>query len=112
MPFDRMETFDNSGQKIIDWNDQVMTVSKHGVVCTYNFNTWEFSPECGGGGFILVDEDINQDGFVSDVDVQLCVDIILGTETDPFYIERADVNGSGSVDASDIQQIVNVMLGD
>ena len=44
-PFERMETVDNQGNKIVDWNSNVMTISKHGMVNVYDFNSWEYSEE-------------------------------------------------------------------
>ena len=54
--------------------------------------------------------DINLDGRVDVVDVQLAVNIFLGIETDPEMIARADVNGDGAVDVLDVQGVVNVFL--
>ena len=56
-------------------------------------------------------EDINSDGVVNVVDVQLCVNVFLGLETNPDIIARADVNNDGSVNIIDVQRIVNVFLG-
>jgi hypothetical protein len=55
--------------------------------------------------------DVNGDGVVDVLDVQLCVNVILGTETDPDIVYRADVNGDGNVDVLDVQEIVNIILG-
>ncbi|MCK5218089.1 right-handed parallel beta-helix repeat-containing protein [bacterium] len=55
--------------------------------------------------------DLNQDGRTNIQDIQLCVNVILETETDPDIAARADVNGDGSINALDIQEIVNVILG-
>jgi len=38
------------------------------------------------------------------------VNVILGTETDPGRIARADANGDGRVDVLDLQRIVNTIL--
>jgi hypothetical protein len=54
--------------------------------------------------------DINLDGRVDVLDVQLAVNIFLGIETDPEIIARGDVNGDGTVDVLDVQGIVNVFL--
>ncbi len=54
--------------------------------------------------------DINQDGSVNVLDVQLCVNVFLGTITDPDLIARADVNGDGSVNVLDVQAVVNLFL--
>lgn len=54
--------------------------------------------------------DINLDGSVDILDVQLTVNVFLGTETDPGIVARADVNGDGSVDVLDVQGVVNAFL--
>jgi len=53
--------------------------------------------------------DINGDGFVNAVDVQLVINAALGIAIDPAY--TADVNGDGSVNAVDVQQVINAALG-
>jgi len=55
-------------------------------------------------------EDINQDGRVNVLDVQLCVNVFLGTQTDPGIVARADINGDGAVNVLDVQAIVNAYL--
>ena len=55
--------------------------------------------------------DLNQDGRTDIQDIQLCVNVILETETDPDIVARADVNRDGSVNVLDIREIVNVILG-
>jgi M6 family metalloprotease-like protein len=52
-------------------------------------------------------EDINQDNEVNELDVQLCIDVFFGTETNPDIVSRADVNKDGTVDALDVQAILN-----
>ena len=54
--------------------------------------------------------DLNQDGRTDIQDIQLCVNIILETETDPDIVARADVNKDGSVNVLDIQEITSVVL--
>jgi parallel beta-helix repeat protein len=58
----------------------------------------------------LLAEDINLDGHVDVVDVQLCVNVFLGKETDPGIVARANVNADGQVNVLDVQQIVNLFL--
>jgi hypothetical protein len=48
---------------------------------------------------------------VNVLDVQLCVNVFLGTETDPGIMARANVNGDAGVDVLDVQLIVNLFLG-
>jgi hypothetical protein len=47
---------------------------------------------------------------VNVLDVQLCVNVFLGTETDPGLATRSDLNIDGVVNVIDVQQIVNVFL--
>jgi hypothetical protein len=49
-------------------------------------------------------EDINHDGKIDYLDVELAVSVVLGFKSDP-----ADVNGDGLVNARDIQQIINAI---
>ena len=55
--------------------------------------------------------DLNLDGKVDVLDVQLCVNVFLGTETDPGIVSRSDVNGDSFVDVLDVQLVVNLFLG-
>jgi hypothetical protein len=41
------------------------------------------------------------------LDVQLCVDVFLGSQTDPRIVALADVNKDGMVNALDVQAIFN-----
>ena len=45
------------------------------------------------------------------LDAQLCVNVFLGSETDPEIVSRADVNGDAAVNVIDVQIIVNSYLG-
>ncbi len=54
--------------------------------------------------------DINADGKVDIVDVQLCINVFLGVELDPDISALADVNGDGNVNVIDVQQVVNSIL--
>ena len=54
--------------------------------------------------------DISLDGLVNVIDIQLCVNVILGSETDPGVVVRADVTQDGSVNVLDVQAIVNIIL--
>lgn len=55
--------------------------------------------------------DLNLDGQVDITDVQLCVNVFMGTETSPEITFRADVNSDGAVNILDVQLIVNTVLG-
>ena len=48
LPFDRLEAWEghvgrNDERKLVDWDGDVMTVSKDGLSCRYDFNTWSTS---------------------------------------------------------------------
>jgi hypothetical protein len=55
--------------------------------------------------------DVSQDGSVNILDVQLCVNVILGMESDPGIVARSDVTRDGNVNILDVQAIVNIILG-
>ena len=44
-------------------------------------------------------------------DVNILVNILLGTDQASNYEGRADVDGSGTVDVGDINTVINIMLG-
>jgi subtilisin family serine protease len=52
--------------------------------------------------------DLNQDGSINVLDIQLCVNVALGIETDPGVAARADLNDDGSVNVLDVQLLVNL----
>ena len=54
--------------------------------------------------------DLNLDSQINVLDVQLCVNVFLGVETDPAIVNRADVNGDTEVNVLDVQLIVNIFL--
>jgi len=54
--------------------------------------------------------DINRDGNVNAVDVQLVINAALGLPINPFD-DNADVNNSGGVNAVDVQLVINAALG-
>lgn len=55
--------------------------------------------------------DLNGDGGVNVLDVQLCVNVFLGVERNPSIVARSDVNQDGQVDVLDVQAITNIVLG-
>jgi xylan 1,4-beta-xylosidase len=55
-------------------------------------------------------EDVNQDGKVDSIDLQLCINVILNSETDPIIVQRADVTKDGYVNSSDIYRIIEKIL--
>jgi hypothetical protein len=73
----------------------------------YDIGAFEYT----GSGPLPIDGDLNLDGEVDILDVQLCVSVVMGTEDDPTILARADVNQDGTVDVLDVQEIVNISLG-
>ena len=57
--------------------------------------------------------DLNNDNQVNIQDIQACVNVILGVETDPEVIQRAKevTEPQGECNVLDIQAIVNIILG-
>lgn len=53
--------------------------------------------------------DINRDGSVNAVDVQLVINAALAIPIDPAY--NADVDANGAVNAIDVQLVINAALG-
>ncbi len=68
------------------------------------------SPDIGAYEYVSssLTGDVNNDGSVNILDVQACVNHILGIQN---YGTRADVNGDGSVNVLDVQAVVNIILG-
>ena len=54
--------------------------------------------------------DLNGDGGVNVLDVQLCVNVFLGVESDPTIVSRSDLNSDGAVNVLDVQIIANLVL--
>lgn len=54
--------------------------------------------------------DVNLDGVIDELDVQLSIDVALGVETDGQVFLRADLNQDGDVDIVDLQKLVNLYL--
>ena len=54
--------------------------------------------------------DVNQDSLVNVIDVQITINAILGLESHPELVARADTNADGRVDVLDVQQIINAIL--
>jgi xylan 1,4-beta-xylosidase len=58
----------------------------------------------------FADEDINQDGYVDSLDVQLVARLALGLLDDPVLADRADLDQDGVVEAEDVAQVVAAIL--
>ena len=72
------------------------------------------SPDIGAIELLVANAlpgDLNLDGAVDEIDVRLCVAVILGLENDPAIIARSDINLDRETNALDLQLIVNAYLG-
>jgi hypothetical protein len=54
--------------------------------------------------------DLNLDGHIDSLDLQLCINVFLGMEHDPAISQRADLNGDGSVNLMDIELLAYEIL--
>ena len=109
-PFDRLETLDYHGNYIIEWDQKVMTVSKHGRTCIYNFNTWTYQGDCGAAPPPpSCDPDINDDGSRNILDVQEMVNALLQGNHSNLCI---DLNGDGGGSNEDLQFLIEILLRD
>jgi PKD repeat protein len=54
--------------------------------------------------------DLNSDGVVNEVDLKLCTEVVLGSETRPEVISKADLNQDGNVNVLDIQTIAIILV--
>jgi hypothetical protein len=119
-PFARMETIDHQGNQIISWQEAAnigkMTVSKHGLTCTYDFSNpkaWKTSGNgCQSGSvpqpstFIDVPVDhwaydeieaLYQDGYVAGCSTEpmmYCPDQIMTRAESAVFVERG-IHGAG-----------------
>jgi len=71
-PFKRIETVYGYGNEafgnLLNWNNKVMTISKNGLTCQYDFNNWTYNGNgCGGEGSSTGNllADFNCDGKVN-----------------------------------------------
>ena len=55
--------------------------------------------------------DVNDDGDVDAIDLNIMINILLGTDVADNYGGRADVNGDGTPDGNDLNDIINIILG-
>ena len=58
----------------------------------------------------LPNGDINGDNAVNVLDIQLCVNVVLGVETDSSVVANSDINDDGRVDTSDVDRLVELVL--
>ena len=56
--------------------------------------------------------DVNLDGEVNVVDVNILIDVIQGVNVPEQFRTRADVNQDGEITVNDINRVIDVILGD
>ncbi len=86
LPVHSLETFDDEGRAVVEAGH----FTTYGVLGPLSFG------------------DINRDGLVNAVDVQLVINAVLGLDIWPH---EADVNGDDAVNAVDVQLVINAALG-
>ena len=107
--------FDNGTGMTVDDEGDVYVTGR--FIGTADFGPFELTSEGGYDIFVtklstsplFAPADINRDGSVDAVDVQLAINAALGIAIDSSY--NADINGNGSVDAVDVQLVINAALG-
>jgi hypothetical protein len=93
--------------------DNGLGLHEHGTLTEGNFTPKDLDYQNIGFSSISLDLghfDLNVDEMIDVVDVQLYVNVVLGLESDPEIVGRADVNGDGQRDSQDLQDIVNRLL--
>jgi len=71
---------------------------------------WMMARLAGWDGNSSTVGDLNGDGNTNIIDVQLCINVVLGTETNPAIVALADVNEDGEVLADDAEMIIDGIL--
>ena len=112
---------ENATCNVVDWvssDPQVATVDAQGTVTVHKRGTAIVSATTTDGTqlrsscLVAVDyqPDINGDGEYDVVDVNHCINVMLGKTSDPDIADKADVNGDGVTDISDVNMIINALL--
>jgi len=96
------------GEKVLETDDSTFPEGKIGVA---TFNDPAYFDDINIS-IPVFEGDLNNDAKVNIQDFQLCVNIILGIETNSDIVGRADINEDGSVSILDVQEIVNIILGE
>ena len=112
---------ENATCSVVDWvssDPQVATVDAQGTVTVHQRGTAIVTTTTTDGTqlrsscLVAADcqPDINGDGEYDVVDVNCCINAMLGKTSDPEVIEKSDVNGDGIADISDVNLIINALL--
>ncbi len=110
-------------------NNQITQVSTTGLKMTFNAGKatvttggqtqtinlaqmayMEFTNTQSSGGTTYLTGDVNGDGSIDVVDINILINIMLGKDTTD-YEGRQYVNGGTTVDVSDVNIVINLMLG-
>ena len=111
----------NATYTTLNWttsNDKVATVDQQGHITVVARGTAVITAattdgtELGASCLVAVDNqpDVDGDGHYDVVDVNNCINVMLGRMSDPELIESADVDGSGDVDVADVNLVINAIL--
>lgn len=111
----------NATYTTLNWttsNDKVATVDQQGHITVVARGTAVITAattdgtELGASCLVAVDNqpDVDGDGHYDVVDVNNCINVMLGRMSDPELIESADVDGSGDVDVTDVNLVINAIL--
>ncbi len=116
--------------------DRLLHVSTtgHGWKATYTYNNgttrvvslknhnYEFTPTSAVKSILLevdmgtpipnIKGDVNGDGVVDVVDVNILINILLGNESAPKYDNNTDIDGNGVLDILDINTVIGLLTGD
>ncbi|MDD5289980.1 MAG: hypothetical protein PHT40_02120 [Patescibacteria group bacterium] len=119
LPFDRLEVWEghvnkNDEKKIVDWNNNVMTVTQGNLTCKYNFNSWTFSGNgCAGQG-AAYKADFNCDGVINISDFGILLSHWGQTEKIKEYqnaqcgVARSlDLAANNRIDTSDLSALLS-----
>jgi len=120
-PFDRLEVWEgHSGKgdevKIVDWDNNVMTVRKGDLFCIYNFNNWTYNGNGCEGESVAVEKtpDFNCDSTVDVSDFGILLSFWGRTaDLDKFYSphcgldhkKNLDLFSDGRIDSKDVAQL-------
>lgn len=99
----------NSGQaldgEITDPNSPASLPSGDGVAGGNAVLQFEITP------VPPTDGDIDQNGIINAIDLQLLIDVLLGVDTVPSHVAATDINHNGFADGDDIQAFVSIYPG-
>ena len=104
---------DGNVDLVVSSNDNVMVIDVGQPVLGMHWPmSWADARHSGVHTFSASQPgDLNADGRVDIVDLQLMVNVILDVETNATIRARADMDGSGAVTPVDLQRLINILIG-